>query len=157
MKENSVLNIIMYLFKYHMHDDCEFDLDQDRLVLHLEDIGFPRNNIIRAFSWLANLAQQETDSPITIRENTIRVFSDYEYNALGYSHCRLIMSLEQQGILNPTTRELVINQLLELEYEGIDESLVKWVTLIVLFNQREPESLSSMEFLVLDETVGGLQ
>jgi len=158
MKEESVLNVLMYLFKNHMQDNCELDTIETKLLSKLEELGFRRKVIHQAFEWLENLTK-EIQSPILQPDtNSLRVFSDYECELLDIECRSLLMLLEQQGILNPHTRELVINQALELELDGIDASLLKWVTLMVLFSQpNEKHALACMEFLVLDDTTGGVQ
>ncbi len=157
MKEESVLNVLMYLFKNHMHENCGLDAGQSKLLPKLEELGFQRQTIDQAFSWLNNLTRANW-APLQLpRQNSLRVFSDYECDVFDLDCRRFLMMLEYQAILNPHTRELVINQALELEPEGIDVSLLKWVTLMVLFNQPdEKHALSCMELLVLDDTIGGI-
>lgn len=157
MKEESVLNVLMYLFKNHMQESCELDTGELKLLVKLEELGFRRKAIDRAFTWLNNLTTG-TRKPIDLpKKESLRVFNEYECDLLDMECRRFLLMLEQQGILNPHTRELVINQALELEPEGIDISLLKWVTLLVLFNQPdEKHALACMELLVLDDTIGGM-
>ncbi|WP_423063162.1 DUF494 domain-containing protein [Candidiatus Paracoxiella cheracis] len=158
MKEESVLNVLMYLFKNHMQDNCELDTIQAKLLLQLEELGFRRKVINQAFEWLENLSRESQEPILQPSKCSLRVFSDYECELLDIDCRSFLISLEQQGILNPQTRELVISQAIELEFEGIDVSLLKWVTLMVLFNQPdEKHALACMEFLVLDDTIGGIQ
>lgn len=155
IKEESVLSVLMYLFKYHMQENCELDLLEQELLPKLEQAGFKKPTIIQALGWLSNLAQAVKESANEQSNIGFRVFNPYEEKLLS-KECRgFILSLEQQGILNPLTRELVINQVLDLAAEGIDHSLIKWVTLMVLFNQpNEDKALACMEYLVLDEDLG---
>ena len=157
IKEESVLNVLMYLFKNHMQENCELDTMQPKLLLKLEELGFRRKVIDRAFTWIDSLTRG-TREPVRLpRQESIRVFSDYECDLFNVECRSFLLTLEQQGILNPLTRELVINQALQLEPEGIDISLLKWVTLLVLFNQPdEKHALACMELLVLDDTIGGV-
>ncbi len=158
MKDESVLNVLMYLFKNHMQENCTLDLGEKKLLVQLEELGFHRTVINQALSWLNNLSYSAREPMQLPKKNSFRVFSDYECDLLDIECRRFLITLEQQAILNPHTRELVINQALELSCEGIDVSLLKWVTLMVLFNQfSEKEALASMELLVLDDnTVGGV-
>lgn len=156
VKEESVLNVLMYLFKNHMQENCELDTRQPKLLLQLEQQGFRRKAIDRAFRWINNLTQG-TREPIVLPQTSLRVFSDHECDLLDRECRSFLLMMEQQGILNPHTRELAINQAIELEPEGIDISLLKWVTLLVLFNQpEEKHALACMEMLVLDDTIGGI-
>ena len=158
MKEENVLNVLIYLFKNHMQENCELDMVQAKLLTKLEELGFRRKVINQAFDWLDKLAAHTRPSIELPQKSSLRVFSEYECEILDIESRGLIMALEQQGILNPITRELVMNQALELELMHIDASLLKWVILMVLFNQPNEElALACIEFLVLDDTIGGLQ
>lgn len=156
IKEESVLSVLMYLFKYHMRDSCALDAHEQELVPKLEKLGFKKPIIIQALVWIANLTRASEALFSEPSETAYRVFSAYECEFLD-SQCRgFIINMEKQGILNPITRELVINQAIYLATEDIDISLLKWVILIVLFHQpNEDKALACMEYLVLDDNVMG--
>ncbi|MEZ5671400.1 MAG: DUF494 family protein [Thiotrichaceae bacterium] len=66
------------------------------------------------------------------------------------------MFLEQANILDPQTRELVIDRVMALDTEEFTLEQLKWVVLMVLFNQPGQESsLAWMEDLVYDEVMQG--
>lgn len=158
MKENSVLHVLMYLFQNHMQDNAEISAVDIDLVGQLESAGFVLPVINQAIGWLANLASDE-DANIVIPpgDKSFRIYSDYEQEILGTTCINFIAELEEQGILNSVTREIVIHQAIELCSEGMDINLIKWVTLMVLFNQPdEAEALSCMELLVLEHPFGGV-
>jgi Smg protein len=157
MKEESVLNIIMYLFKHELFDEFEINNAKPSLVNQLEKAGFDRQMISRALQWIANLEKQ-ANTPISLTsQNAIRVYSKEECSFLS-KECRgFIHFLEQSDILKPYTREMVLTQLSALQKERIDIHLIKWVTMLVLFTQRnEKKALDFMEFLVLNEQVGSI-
>ena len=157
MKNESVLNILMYLFKNHMQGNCTLDLGEKKLLVQLEELGFHRVIIGQALTWLNNLSYSVREPMQLPQKNSFRVFSDYECELLNIECRRFLLTLEQQGILNPHTRELVINQAIGLLAEVLDISLLKWVTLMVLFNQPdEKQALASMELLVLDDPLDGV-
>src|SRR3989338_9549543 len=149
-EEETVLGILMYLFQNRMTQENKINLNDMQLVDELKSAGFHTHNIGKAFRWLHSLTEMTDQQNMTPSENTFRVFNEQEYQLMS-DECRgLIMSLEQQGVLTPFTREIVIHQTLELINEGMDLSLLKWVTLMVLFNLPNCETaLSHMEFLVL--------
>ena len=65
------------------------------------------------------------------------------------------MFLEQTGVLDHNTREMVIDRVMALESEEIDLEQLKWVVLMVLFNQPGREAAYAwMEDLVFDEMPG---
>ena len=156
MKNETVLTVLMYLFHNHMEKDNRLNLNDMQLVDELKSAGFHAHVIGKAFRWLHRLtefASQDT-SPST---NSFRVFSEEECQLINIDCRSFIIGLEMQGILSPLTREIVIHQTLELINEGIDLSLLKWVTLMVLFNMPNSEhALSHMEFLVLAHAMHNL-
>ena len=158
MKEESVLNVLMYLFQNHMQESCSLRTNNDELFEQLEDAGFQSSVINQAMEWLDKLIEGNSKFLQAPQKNSTRVFTPYEKDFIDLECQRFIIALEQQKILTPETREIVINQVLALNSEGIDLSLIKWVTLMVLFNRSDNEdnALACMEFLVLDNTLGGV-
>lgn len=95
--------------------------------------------------------------PKVASSQSFRIFSDYECELIDPACRNYILQLEQIGILDFATREMVLHQIVDLCEEGIDVSLVKWVTLLVLFNQPNAQAaLAHMELLVLEQPIGGL-
>ncbi|MGC8733071.1 MAG: DUF494 domain-containing protein, partial [Halothiobacillaceae bacterium] len=72
--------------------------------------------------------------------------------------CRgFLLFLEGVGILSPANRELVIERILALPEEEIDLERLKWLILLVLFNQPGEEiAYAWMEELVYDNVTGYL-
>ncbi len=148
MNSQSVLGVLMYLFHNHMEKDDRLDLNDVKMIDKLKSAGFHAHCIGRAFRWLHHLIEL-ADSMPQASERSFRVFSENEMNLIDEDCRRFIFSLVQQGILTPVTREVVIHQTMELINEGIDLHLIKWVTLMVLFNLPNcEEALTHMEFLV---------
>ena len=150
MKE-SVLDILMYLFEQYLDDGSE----PDRQSLHdeLSGAGFAPDEVERALSWLEGLNQLSADDTGALTMgSSIRVFTDSECGRLD-TQCRgFIMFLEQNGIVSASQRELVLDRLMALESDEIDVEHVKWVVLMVLFNQPgQEEAYARMEDLVFDE------
>jgi Smg protein len=157
MNPESVLNVLMYLFMHHMRNNCDISKEQDTLFDELEHFGFEPNAIIQALSWLANLSVERRQPPAASKPDSFRVYSDYECEMINQDCRHYIYQLEHIGILDAVTRESVIHQIVDLRDEGIDVSLVKWVSLLVLFNQpNAQEALAQMELLVLEQPVGGM-
>ena len=148
MNEQSVLGVLMYLFHNHMEKDDRLDLNDSKIIGELKSAGFHAYSIGRAFHWLHHLVEL-SDSLPQASLHSFRIFNEHELNLIDEDCRRFIVSLEQQGILTPVTREVVIHQTMELIHEGVDLHLIKWVTLMVLFNMPNcDEALKHMEFLV---------
>ncbi len=157
MKEN-VLDVLMYLFENYIDEDDLVNPDRDELKLELQEAGFASGEVEKAFRWLdglAELAGGEHFHPQ--RADAIRVYSSRELEKMEPDCCGFLLFLEQIGVLDAHTRELVIDRIMALETDQISEDQVKWVVLMVLFNQPGQEAAFAwVEDLVFEEHTGFL-
>ncbi len=156
MKEN-VFDVLMYLFEnYYMDDDNPVAPDRDSVQQELSKAGFPLEEIDRAFNWMEGLASAPS-AVSTQAKRSIRLFSEAEMNRLD-TECRgFILYLEQMGVLTPASRELAIDRAMALENEYFDIDQMKWVIMMVLFNQPGEEAAYAwVEDLVFDNMASGL-
>jgi Smg protein len=66
----------------------------------------------------------------------------------------MLLFLEQSGILDPLSRELVIDRAIAIEQSAVAVDELKWVVLLVLMNRPGRESaLSQMEDLIYGDPV----
>lgn len=161
MKE-SVFDVLIYLFENYMSDEpeeVEFEQDREALKYELLEAGFQRSSIGKAFEWLEALSdfQEQPERRIHVASPSFRVYSEQEGEKLG-PECRgFLLFLEQMGVLDHTTREMVIDRVMALDDNDVDLDQLKWVILMVLFNQPgSEEAFAWMEDLVLDETTSVL-
>lgn len=167
MKEN-VLDLLMYLFENYIYDEPDATPDRDSLGESLEEAGFTANEIERAFAWLDELATQRQWAAANQSESAgqegvpafpdnqipraCRLFTAEETERLDLDARGLLMYLENMGVLDAMSRELVIDRLMALDADEVSMDDVKWVVLMVLFNQPGQEaSYAWMEELMFDE------
>jgi len=152
MKEN-VLDLLMYLFENYIYEEPDNTPDRDSLSDSLEEAGFSSAEIDRAFAWLDGLAVQRKLPELGGHEsNPIRVFCDEECRRLDVDTRGFILYLENTGVLDPARREQVLDRLFALDADEVDLDDVKWVILMVLFNQPGQEAnYAWMEDLMFDE------
>lgn len=159
MKEN-VLDILMYLFENYMDDGPEFHPDQETLTTELTQAGFPKGEINKAFSWLEGLSNQRERHTTTLFKgdaSSLRYFTPQELEKLNTEARGFLLFMEQSGLLDTSTRELVIDRVMALDMEEITVDQLKWVVLMVLFNQPGQEhAFTLLEDLVFDEMQGHL-
>ncbi|NNJ64124.1 MAG: DUF494 domain-containing protein [Xanthomonadales bacterium] len=151
MKEN-VLDVLMYLFENYFYDEPDEQPDRASLENNLHEAGFSNGEIDKAFDWLDGLAQQRFQPDFNMQTaEPIRVFIDSEINRLD-TNCRdFLLYLSNIGILDPQRREQVLDRLMALESDEIVLEDVKWVVLMVLFNQPGQEaSYAWMEDMMFD-------
>ena len=154
MKED-VLDVLMYLFENYMDDEAALDADPEVLRVELREAGFLHSEISKAFTWLEDLAsaQRETEPQPVHAARSIRVFNATEVKKLDVECRGFLIFLEQMGVLDSASRELVIDRIMALESVDIDLEQVKWVVLMVLFNQPGlEEAFSWMENMVMEES-----
>ncbi len=153
MKEN-VIDVLMYLFENYMDEEEGVYPDREVLSLELEGAGFARGEVDKALAWLDGLSEQR-ELPVEglgTPGTAIRVFAESEIEKLDVECRGFLMFLEHIGVLDSKSRELVIDRVMALETDDIDLEQLKWVILMVLFNQPGQEAAFAwMEDLVFDE------
>ena len=153
MKE-SVLDVLMYIFDNYIEDDFEIAPDQESLKVQLIEAGFRDQQVEGAFTWLEGLAVQRklSDPQGYSGRPASRIFNDQELERLD-AECRgFLLYLEEAKVLDVYERELVIDRIMALESEEIDLRQLKWVVLMVLFNQPDKEAaITWMEDIVMDD------
>ena len=153
MKEN-ILDVLIYLFENYMFDSGELEPDQETLVTELNQAGFDHSTIDQAFNWLENLAaltEESGESEHRSVPGAIRHYRDEEQEFISVEARGLLLKLEQCGILDAISREMVITQMTALGSDAIDLDHVKWVVLMVLSNYANGEGVTELtESLILD-------
>ncbi|GGZ69937.1 protein Smg [Lysobacter xinjiangensis] len=144
MKE-SILDVLLYLFEHVLDDDTDLPADAEArqgstLLAELTEAGFSADEIHKAFDWLDALAQSRAAPQPARAGGPVRVFAAAEVEKLDTDARGFLMFLEQHGVLDAGQRELVLDRALALEQERIDLDDLKWVVLMVLFNQPGSEA-----------------
>lgn len=133
MKEQSIIEIIVYLLETTTTQQTNIIASQK-----LENIGFDKKTIVRAFDWLNELMQQQSWYASLTHVDTnksLRIFSLEETCKINLEIRGFILSLEYAGILDTKMREIVISQLMQLDQGSIDLIDAKWVVFFVLISK----------------------
>ena len=149
-----MFEVLMYLFENYMDGSVALNADQDTIVSELEQAGFSRGEIGRALDWLdgLNRVQETVQSGPQSTLHAMRHYSPEESERLGIEGRGFFLSLEQLGILDPMTREIVIDRIMALDSREVDMGRIKWVILIALFNQPDKKSaLSLLQDMILSD------
>lgn len=157
MKEN-VLDVLMYLFQNYMSDDACIHPDRESVQTELLEAGFPPREVKQACDWLEGLAaRQKTPVAVLDESWSWRIYTDQELARLDVECRGFLLYLEQVGILNPQTRELVIDRVMALDADEVDIGDLKWIVLMVLFSHPgQEEAYAWMEDLVFDDAASYL-
>lgn len=153
MKEN-VLDVLMYLFENYMDEDDTENPNREDLRVELEEAGFPHIEVDKALQWLEGLTSlREAEFALTTHlARSFRAYTEDEKKKLNVECRGLLIFLEQIAVLDHHTRELVIDRVMALETEDITQDQLKWVIMMVLFNQPGQEAAFAwIEDLVFEE------
>ena len=140
MKEN-LLEVLVYLFEHFIYDEPEAARDRDSLQANLVQAGFAPAEISKAFDWLDELERLRPEADARAAgTRPVRVYAAQEMDRLDTGCRGFLVFLEQQGVLDAQQRELVLDRVMALGLEEIDLEDLKWVVLMVLFNQPGQEA-----------------
>jgi Smg protein len=139
MKE-SILNVLLYLFEHYIYDQPELVRDPDTLQNNLIQAGFSPSEVSRAFDWLETLAQDRPQAQTSAAKGPLRLFTGPELDRFDVEAQGFLMFLEQHGVVSAEQRELVIDRAMALDQDEIELDDLKWVVLMVLFNQPGSEA-----------------
>jgi Smg protein len=150
--KQSVFDVLMYLFENYIDDDSAKQTDPEELKALLKDAGFGKSHISAAFHWLEGLVQLQEDTPVLANSlHAQRIYASNESEKLNIECQGFLHFLEQMGVIDATSREHIIDRAMALETDEIDLTQLKWVVLMVLFNQTgSDEAYVWMENMVLE-------
>ena len=167
MKEN-IIDVLLYLFEYYIDTRAGADsessssaeeIDKTTLESELEQAGFQSQEISKALDWLENITivPEETMAQTALPALSMRIYSEEEQARLD-AECRgYLLFLEQAGLLDDVTREVVIERTLALDAEEIDLEQLKSVVLMVMFYQPGQEvAYAWVEDLVFDDLIADI-
>ncbi len=147
-----MLEVLMFLFENYMDGSAALKMDNADVATELEKIGFDRYEIDRALGWLAGLVEIQTAvlSGPRLTERALRHYLPEESERLGVEGRGFLLYLEQLSIIDPITREIVIDRIMALDIREMDVARIRWVVLMVLFNQPEKKAaLSLLQDMIL--------
>lgn len=152
-----MFEVIIYLFESYMQVDHNIEVDAQEITEELLEEGFQRGDISKALAWLDHLSglhEKSESNRVQLAQSTShRIYSELEQFRLN-SECQGYISyLEQAEILNAYTREVVIDCAMLLELNELELQDLKWLVLMVLFNDPSSEN----EFLQLESMLMDLE
>lgn len=160
-RKKTLLDVLLYLFEHYFYDDPDVLTDRESLQAGVIQAGFQPTAVAKAFDWLDALAAQRADfepeRELDLRAVPVRVYVEQEMERLD-ADCRgLLMFLRENGVLDATQHERVVERALALDQDEVSLDDLKWVVLMVLFGQPGQEAayawMESFMFQDEDEPV----
>ena len=139
MTNDNILDVLNYMFDYLFEtvldeeEDNSNTMDNLDLKKHLKQVGFNKEKIDKALSWLEDIAIIQSNKVQDIKTNGgVRLYSTEEQRKLGAEVIGLLMFMENSQQLSCTQRESIIEQVMRLEQSSISLDDFKWVVMMVL-------------------------
>jgi Smg protein len=145
-----MFDVLVYLYEnYWRPDACP---DHDQLTRKLSAVGFERDEIQEALSWLDGLANAAESYAGNQRPTSLRVYSPAEHDLLGDESIGFISFLESAGVLPPPMREMVIDRASAIGAAPLELDDLKIIVLMVFWSLgEEPDALILDELFVAPE------
>jgi len=154
-----MFDVVMFLIENYTDNGVSLITDKEAVTAELERVGFHKMEIDRALDWLDGLdrVQKAAESSPKLTGLAIRHYLAYEEERMGVEGIGFLAYLEQLGILDSRSREVVIDRLMALDKHEVDIARIQWVVLVALFNQPEKKpALSILQDLILSDAFGQL-
>ena len=147
----NVIDVLIYIYENYMDAEESAPTDQILLEEELVQAGFPQGEIKKAFNWLDELAWRQGSMAYADAQpnRSMRIYNEREQQRIDLEIQGMLLYLEQTGILDPMSRELVIERIMAIETEELSADDVKWIVLLVLLNQPGQENA----FALMEELV----
>jgi len=133
-------DILVYVFENCQQADLAYD--RERVAKKLSAAGFEDSDISEALHWLAGVTRTPPGAleRLPVSRYAFRAFAPREAAKLD-AQCRgFLLTLEQSGILDVQTREVVIERAMAAAGDSLSIEQLKLVVLMVLWNQQTPTS-----------------
>jgi Smg protein len=157
LEKQTLLTALMFVFENYIEDNAELSVSEETIADDMLNVGFEKDEINQAIVWFDGLVNivKSISGNNSLSKLTFRAFSEYENNKFTTEARGLLLYLEQNAIIDPIGREMIIDRCLALNETIIEPADIKWVALLVLFSQGgKEEQINILEDLVLFDTDG---
>ena len=145
-----MFDVLVYLYEtYWRPDACP---DHAHLARKLSAVGFERDEIHDALSWLDGLASSAASHQGQQGPLSMRVYSTDELDHMGEASLGFISFLESAGVLPPPMREMGLDRAMAIDGAPMDLEDLKIIVLMVFWSLgEEPDALILDELFVAPE------
>ena len=133
-------DVLVYLFENCQQNELAYD--RERVAKKLSAAGFEDSDISEALHWLAGMLRtpQGGLDRLPDARSSFRAFAPRELAKLDAACRGFVLALEQSGMLDAETRELVLERALAASGDALSLNQLKLIVLMVLWNRHTPTS-----------------
>lgn len=156
MKE-TVLDVLIFLFDNYLNAEIELVGDEDDIADELEQAGFEEQDVFKALNWLGALSELYHEN-FQVRESkaALRNLTRYEREKLDVQAQGYFIKLQNQGILDSTTREIILESVMAIDVQNLNLGQFKRIVGMVMLNNPKAESLVACGEDLIYREAGGL-
>jgi len=148
-----MFDILMFLFESYF--DAGNYPDPDKLSLKLTAAGFEDEEINLALAWLSGLKQiSAANYPVSINQGGLRCYAELETNRISMEALRFMTFWEQNKMITPVEREMILDRAVAMGRENLSLEKVKLIALMVLWNLRDELDPMLVEDLLMHASSG---
>lgn len=148
-----MFDILMFLFESYF--DVGNYPDPDKLSMKLTAAGFEDDDIHLALDWLSGLRQLSAENyPAAINQGGTRCYAELETNRISIEALRFLTFWEQNKMITPVEREMILDRAVAMGRENLSLEKVKLIALMVLWNLRDELDPMLVEDLLMPAGVG---
>ncbi|HMC13128.1 MAG TPA: DUF494 domain-containing protein [Gallionellaceae bacterium] len=148
-----MFDILMFLFESYF--DAGNYPDPDKLSLKLTAAGFEDEEINLALAWLSGLKQlSAANYPVSINQGGLRCYAGLETNRISMEALRFMTFWEQNKMITPVEREMILDRAVAMGRENLSLEKVKLIALMVLWNLRDELDPMLVEDLLMPAGIG---
>lgn len=142
-----MFDVLVYLYEnYWRPDACP---EPAQLQRKLSAVGFEKEEIQEALSWLDGLAASAQAGSEPLSASSMRVYTPDELSHLGEASISFISFLTSAGVLSPALREIVIDRAMATVEAPMPLEDLKIIVLMVFWSLgEEPDALILDELFV---------
>lgn len=142
-----MFEILMYLFESYF--DAGSYPPPEKLSRKLSAAGFEGDEIDEALTWLAALQTQSADHyPASLTHTGMRHFAELELRRISQDARQFLMFAEQQNLITPIEREMIIDRAVALRQDQLGLDKLKLIMLMVLWNRHQ-----ELDALLVEELI----
>lgn len=130
-----MVEVIAFLFEGFISKQIDMKINIEQIARELPELGFNNDEIDFAIEWL-DLTLNHKSLNVTLLNSSdgFRVYNEFEVQKLTEEARGLLYFLEQNEMITPAVRELIIDRAMALHVNYVGTEEMRWVLLFVMMN-----------------------